>query len=414
MQKGLLLLALLLLTGAFSASAQDDDNPLLDMLARVPNGIAAREWLTYIDYDAVINARPGAPLVQSWEEFEALSALNGDEIKLYMNALGAIRSGPAFFARYFQQSGEMSEVVGFSLFDIQRGIEYGQPPGQVVILEGDFDSDTIIAAHEARGYMQITEGDFTLLCPAAGCDTGAQSNLADRNLGNPFGGDLGRSQPVLLGNGLVASSTDDQALSTVAAASANEAKTLADQPDYRAAAEAVNSVGAVLQTYFISPLDVSSGSVAALFMNPNMTQEQVEALREQLFERFDPLPQYQLITLAHTVNGNEEQAIVALTYANAGAAQTAAEVIMQRLESYTSLVTRKPFLEMFTDNGVTVDTSIYDPDSNRPTILVTFRSALPPAEVPENAFDTRSIGVPYARLTQAYIQRDLGWLATEF
>lgn len=414
MQKGLLLLALLLLTGVFSASAQDDDNPLLDMLARVPNSTAAREWLTYIDYDAVISARPGAPLVQSWEEFETLSASNGDEIKLYMNALGAVRSGPAFFARYFQQSSEMPEVAGISLFDIQRGIEYGQPPGQVVILEGDFDSDAIIAAHEARGYTQINEGDFTLLCPAAGCDTGAQSNLANRNTANPFGGDLGRSQPVLLGNGLVASSTDDQALNTVAAAIAAEAKTLADQPDYRAAAEAVNSVGKVLQTYFISPLDVSSGSMAALFMNPNMTQEQVEALREQLLDHFDPLPQYQLITLAHTVSGDEEQAIVALTYANAGAAQSAAEVIMQRLEAYTSLVTRKPFLEMFTDNGVTIDTSIYDPDSNRPTVIVTFRSALPPAVVPENAFDARAIGVPYARLVQAYMQRDLGWLATEF
>ncbi|MEP7292470.1 MAG: hypothetical protein ABI835_11840 [Chloroflexota bacterium] len=407
----LLTLALLLTFGMIAASAQDDDNPLLRMLARIPDTPAARTWLTYADYQALISARPGAPSIGSWDEFVRLNDQRTDESGFFISALMSIQSGPQFYTTNFMQGSEMADVVGFDLFEIERAAEYGEPPAQVTLLEGDFNAEAVRSAHEARDYTQTQMGDLSLLCPATGCDNGNQYEIANRILSNPFGGELGRSQPVLVGDQLIASSPDDQALNGVALAIAGDQNTLADDADYRAAVEAISANGTVLQAYFINPADVASLSAGII---PRLTQEQIDALREELEGDFAPLPQYNLLALADTVIGDEQQALVALVFSNSAAAEAAAALFPERLNHYISLAVNQPFEDILAGRGVTsVDTSIDESSSGRTTLLIRLHSPLPDTTIPE---DDRipSISLPYSLLVRALLQRDLGWLATEF
>src|SRR5664279_4656463 len=195
MRKKLLLLALVILVlGIGSVMAQSDESPLLQMLARIPDTPTAHDYLTYVDYRALIAARPGAPNVTSWQDFSSLQG--SKEGALFMSVLQGISSGPQFYVTWFRSDKDMPATVGFDQFASDRAVEYNKPPATVTLLQGSFDSNAIIVAHEARGYTTQQTGSFTLLCGANGCYRGINADPSAINHANPFGGDLGRTQPV--------------------------------------------------------------------------------------------------------------------------------------------------------------------------------------------------------------------------
>lgn len=413
MRKPVLLALLLLWITIFPASAQDaeSESPLLRMLARIPDTPAARDSLTYVDYRALIAARPGAPLVEDWQAFESIMDRDGADADLLMGALMGVQSGPAFFGRYFMEGGAMSEIVGFDPFTIARAAEYGQPPDTVTILEGNFDADAVIAAHEARGYTVDESADLTLLCASDGCDTGNMMNLRDRNPANPFGGDLGRSQPVLLGESIVASSPSLDALNGAVSAIAGDKDSLADNPDYRAAAEALAGHGAVLQAYFVEPSLIAP--LSAAIANPRLSPEALEALRERLQAEFVPMPFYHLAVLADSATDAEQVALVALVFASEADAQSAADLFPARLEQYVSLAVQQPFAELLADRGVTsIDAEIIPASTGRSVLVLALHAPLPADEDEDGR--TPASSLVYSLLVRAYMQRDLGWLATQF
>lgn len=415
MRKLLILLVMALMLSVIPASAQDEsENAFIELLSKIPFSEAAREWFTYIDYQALTSARPGVPEISSFAEFEELMDADTEESELFMSALMSIQSGPSFFATSFMQGAETPAAVGFDLFQIARAAEYGNPPGNVTILEGDFDASAVIAAHESRDYTQTESGSLTLLCPADGCDSGAMQNLRERNVANPFGGNLGRSQPVLASDQWIVSSTSDTALVQVSEAVSAGLDTLADQPDYRAAAEAMSASGTVIQAYFINPAQLG-GSDPAAIVGSRMTQEEIEAIRERLMENFVPMPPYTLIGLSHAVSGDQEYTIVALVYKDEASAEAAAAMFPERLENYTSLVTQQSFADILADRGVTtIEPSVYEASTGRFVMSLTFSNPLPGTEIPEGSPGMRSLGMVYAAFTRAYVSRDLGWLATAF
>jgi hypothetical protein len=403
MRKLLLLIILLLMIGIMPTAAQEDEAPLLRMLARIPNSALAREELSYIDYQALIGTREGATAVGSWEEFNTLMDSREDGAGLLIAALNGAKGGPQFL-QYIMSADDVSGVLGFDFFEVERAVSFGQPPATVVMVEGDFDEAAVIAAHEARDYTQSEAGDLTLLCSAAGCDQGMMTNLQDRNPSNLFGGELGRSQPVLVGDNWIASSPSDVSLDEVANAADNS---LAEQPDYRAAAEALTANGTLRQSWFIQPTSITS--VTDMLIGARMTQEQIDALKERFEEDFVPMPAYSLAVLADVVTEDEQQAIIALVFYNEADAEAAAVLFPERLTNSLSLRVNAPFGEVLEDRGVTsVDTEVVT-SSNRSVVLVKLHAPLPPSTRVDDRFVASSL--PYGVLVDAYFARDLAWLA---
>ena len=413
MRKWVLLLLLLLTFGSVPTFAQTNESPLLQMLARVPDTPSAREYISYVDYKALLAARQGVPQITTWEQLSTLLSSKSKEGRLAMAALQGIQSGPEFYARYFMQAGDAPSVVGFDLLTIERAIEFGSLPDSGDILEGSFDAQAVAAAHEKRGYTSSDLNSLTLLCPAAGCDSGKQLDMAQINPANPFGGELGRSQPVLVGDNLVASSPNIDTVRSIASAIADPSTSLADQPDYRAAAEAISANGTLIQSYLIRPADIQSA--AAIIATSRLSAAQIKRLTDQLRADFVPMPAYNLIALADIATDSEQQALVALVYTNQADAEAAAALFPDRLGKYTSLATQRVVSDLLTERGVTsVDTSVYAASTKRSVLVITLHAPLPSSAIPADGSPLQSSSLIYSLLVRVYMSRDLGWLATQF
>jgi len=414
MRKWMFLTATLavLILGIAPVFAQTNDSPLLQMLARIPDTSDARQYLSYIDYRALLASRPGVPQITSSQQLSTLLDSKSNDARLTMAALYGIQSGPQFFAQYFSAASDSPAVVGFDLFTIERAAEFGVPPRLGDVLEGDFDAQAVQSAHEKRGYTTTDQNGLTLLCPSKGCDSGTQMDLAQRNLANLFGGELGRSQPVLVGDRLVASSADIEVVKAIAGAVADPSTSLADQPDYRTAAQAITANGTLIQTYFINPTDI--GSASSALVNANLSATQLKALTDQLQKDFVPVPAYNLVALADVATDTEQQALIALVYTTQDEAEAAANLFPDHLQNYTSLVTQQTFGDLLTKRGVTsVDTSVY-PGKDRSVLVVTLHAPLPSNAIPEDGSPLQASSLVYSLLVRAYMSRDLGWLATQF
>ncbi|MEO8393708.1 MAG: hypothetical protein ABI700_12025 [Chloroflexota bacterium] len=414
MRKWVLLIVVMLAFGTAPTFAQTTENesPLLRMLARIPDTSAAREYFSYIDYRALVAARPGVPEISSWEQFNTLIKSKSEESRLVLATLYGVQSGPSFFSQYLMLSEAMPKVVGFDDFTIERAVEFGNPPEQGDVLEGDFDAQAITDAHAQRDYLSSALNGLTLLCPTAGCDSGMRQNLLQRDEANPFGGNLGRSQPVLVGDRLVASSPSIFTVNAIAGAIADPSTSLADQPDFVAAAEAITASGTLIQTYFIAPSDV--GSISSAFVTSRLSAEQVKTLTAQLQADFVPVPAYNLVALADVATETEQQGLIALVYTTQAQAKAAAALFPKHLQDYTSLVTQQPFSDLLSDRGVTsIEASVY-PGKDRSVMLLTLHSPLASNALPADGTAPQASSLVYSLLVRAYMQRDLGWLATQF
>ncbi len=411
MRKRILLLALILIVGIVPTSAQDQSNPLLDLLARVPDAPAAHEYLSYADYQAIFASYPGATRPTSYQSFADLTANNGSaDGRAVMGALMSITSGPQLFQNVLRGDA-VATTMGFDLFSVDRGVEYGNPPASVTLIEGDFDADTVIAAHEARGFIVSETNGLPLLCGAAGCDAGMDVNLKDVNPANIFGGKFGRSQPTLVGDNLIASSASIDAINLTASAISGDSDSLADQPDFRAAAEAITANGTLTQAYLITPETIPQ-SVMDTVLFPSLTAKQRQDMIAQIEASFVPMPPYTLVAIADAVNDGVESAMVALVYADPADADAAATLFPERLTTYQSYQTKQTLGDMFADRQVTsVDASVFTPSVDRAVMVLTITT---PLVSPDQTDGPRTpISDPIFRLlTNAYFARDLGWLAT--
>jgi hypothetical protein len=411
MRKPLVMLALLfMIMAVVPAAAQivpSEDTPVVRMLSHIPNTIEARTELSYVDYQAILAARPDVPKFNTFAEFEA--AFRGENGNLVMATLNGIQSGPSFL-QYLLQSEDLPELLGFDFFDIAQAVSFGTPPAEVFIVQGDFDPAAVIAAHQARDFTQDELNDITLLCGAAGCENGMVQNLMERNPANIFGGNLGRSQPTLVTDTWIATSPSIDMITEVAETDVE--RSLAEQPDYRSAVEAVEANGTLLQSWFVLPSDVLP--VSDMLAMGQLTEEQSEALEERLKEDFVPIPAWNLALLADVATETDQQAIVALVYTDHEDAEAAAAQFPARLLNATSMMTMQSFGEILADRGMTsAEVNIYPSTRERYAVLVTLHSPLPSNVRAEDGY-TEASSLVYGILPRAFLTRDVAWLAPEF
>ncbi|MBC7810494.1 MAG: hypothetical protein H7175_05075 [Burkholderiales bacterium] len=392
----------------------------MQMLALVPDNATVRGagiTVGYADYDAALANREGAAQPESHAQFMAMLDARDDAARLALMSIPG--SGPPNFRDYFQQLGEMPELVGFDFFDIEQGLFFGAPPSIGIVLSGDFDADAIGTAYSTRGYTESDVDGMTLWCPADGCDTGLQQNLRGHNPGNPFGGHLGRSEPLLIAPDYVVDSADIATIEASAAALTDERPSLADDESYRAAVEAITSEGVLIQAQFIEaallrPFDVASmiqpfGDDSGILTNEDALTEFLDELRG-----YGELPPYLLATIADVIIDDQQVAVIALVYNDATSAETAGATLVQRFFNLSSLRYDRPYIELVAGREATIDAPrVFTSESTGKSVAL-FRiiGALPSSTPDEDGMIVQG-SMLYQLLATMLYSRDLYWLATD-
>jgi hypothetical protein len=310
------------LAPAAAQDAQPAPNRLLQMLALTPDDANSRAYLGYVDYRALEAARGIQTLAAA--DF----AQKTDRFALWLAAMGGVSTGMEL-SYLFQYLDRMQDAVGFSFSDIDQSLVFGQPPQTGTILAGNFDADRIAAAYRARDFQQTEIGGLPAWCGPDGCDSGLAQNLRDRNPANPFGGQFGRAEPLIVLPGFVADSPSPGVIESIAAAYQDKQPSLADAPEYRAIAEAVAQAGTLSQVLFINPLDLNTPDPALLTDASNSS-----AL--EIIKGYRTLPLYSLAAFADRIDGQNQLASVALVYNDEESANQAGEELLKRFSSYVS------------------------------------------------------------------------------
>lgn len=385
-------------------SAQNTSNqeaPLLQMLALVPDNAESRAWLNFIDYRALEAGRSIS--TPSASEILSGSDESGVWVAAFMSVYGGIDA--SYLMSYLEG---MPEAVGFSFLDIDQVMTFGMPPGTAYIMNGDFDAAAVDTAYTARGYQQSEVQGLTAWCGPQGCDSGLKANLQSRNPANPFGGALGREEPLLVLPEFLVNSADWNVLQSVASVSHEEQASLANVPEYRALAEAVSADGRLNQVMFINAVDTRA------FDFGTTPAEAAERIQE-MFEGYGELPAYSLAGLADIVDRSDQLAVVALVFDSEAAAQQAGAELEKRFINYRSLVMKMNMPELLETRAVSLEPPrIYTSETTGKSVLLfSLRSPVPANEPAENGRFVQS-GLAYALLVEMYNRRDMAWLAWEF
>jgi hypothetical protein len=417
------LVVILVVIPVRSQETTEDQHPLFEMLSLAPDVPEVRKVqgvvVNYVDYRAALASRPGAAQPQSWEEFEALRNADDPSLHLWIAALNGLRS--EFLMVSLVQADEMPEAVGFDLFDVDRSVVFGEPPWTGQILTGDFDADAIRSAFGANGFVEHQLGGLEVWCGVDGCDRGLDVNVAERNPANPFGGQLGRKQPlVITPDTSLFSSGSLEVVENYMAVYNGDLPSLLDTPEYRTAAEAITQNGTLIQAQFINPALFSVGNPLDLMVSPDLSASESAAERERLAENFVPLPPYSLLVLANVVvapgdSYPDELAQVVLVYDDEADAQAAVDALPTRLSTYTSFTFDKPLVELIEERGATIESPYRytSTETGQTAVVLMLRAPVPPEE--PDALNGQYIisGLTYRLLSDALYRVDMGWLAVE-
>ena len=266
---------------------------LVDALSRVPDVPDVRQQLvSYVDYRQVEMARPGAARPTSYAELEALRASEDVAAALWNAAYMGIVSGSGDLLRWLlAAAGSWPTLLGFDFFDVDREIFFGSPPGDGLALLGRFDPEAIARAFAARDYAATEAGERMLLCGPGGCDSGLQLDLERIDPNYPFGGELGRLEPLAVSTSDLLDSASGDTVRAMLAAADGTAPSLASDPAYRAAAEALAGEAPVIQATFIPSVFVGA-DVGGMLLDG---VEEAKARLQAIAATFEPIPPPELI-----------------------------------------------------------------------------------------------------------------------
>lgn len=395
-------LLLLVIAGlVFTPAVAQDEHPLLKMLALVPDTPEARSWLNYADYRAMEAARGIETPTPA--DFDNRTEL----VRVWLAASTGLNTGMRL-DNFMQYLVDMPRLNGFAFFDIDQSMTFGQPPSMGTLLNGNFDAESIAAAYSEREFTTAEIDGVTVWCGPDGCENGLQQDLAGREPGDPFGGNLGRKEPIaVLPNGILVNSPHFPIVEGVIATAADPSRSLADAPDYSAVAQALTELGGnVVQVQFINPTDlIVSGIPPAFGGDIEVTPEAQPG----------ELPVYSLAVLADTWQGDEQTAWIGLTYVDVETAQAAADEILTRLETAVSLRTLRSFTETLEASSAEIGEPVIYEGENRVVLLLPFTYPIPPNTPVEGDFGNmlRSSSLFFDFLMSEYFSRSLTFLSLD-
>lgn len=409
----------------------EDDSAFRAMLAQTPDvvGELGGEFY-YYDHAAVVEAFPPAQIPADFAEFEANDGSN-IPVEIYWRVIRNRGTGIADMQQAFGLAAEMPDAMGIDYFQVRQELQFGVPPSVGTTITGEFDLDAVRDAFTANDFEQQAS-DTELWCWVEGCDRGMVTTIADRQPANIFGGQLGRRQPLVITDDVLFSSASINLAERYIDVVNGDADSLADNPRYASAADALLGQGILIQVFALDGervFDFSVLDIASLLGLPSSTSpEQVEQMIDQLFpENFDnyqALPQFQLLMFADVMREDTQDAVIVLVYDNEVDAQVAGEVIVDRLNDAVSLRTQRPWIDMFEDRNIlTIETDVVEGVDDNWVTLINLPTARVPGEqvIAETDIitggepgdpDLVPPGINFRLLMSALLQRDLQWLST--
>lgn len=407
-------LALALVAGAVPAWAgtpDDTDPTILSALGSVPDTSDVRQQIvSWVDYRAVEAARPGAAQPTSLAELQALMDADDPAGALWMAAFMGLQSGSGDLVRYLFASGhDWPRVVGFDFFDVDRELAFGAPPADGIVLEGRFDPAVIGATLGARQFTSTPAGEATLWCGPDGCDEGLMVDVAGRDVADPFGGDLGRKQPLAVSEAALSSSAAIETVQGMLDARADDIPSLADDPLWVATATALAGEGMPIQATFVPATEL--GWDPARFLGENLTEEELRARLAELAEGFEPIAPALLLGIGDGATESEQVVTLALAYATLEDAELAADVLPRRLETMDSVRTGQPLRELLADRGVTSVEGRAEPiEAGGALTILTLRAPLAGDEPEPGSDRFEASSMLYRLFIQMIFSRDVDWL----
>ena len=333
---GVMLLALLAPVPASAQGGPDTTGHLLPMLAFVPDTPDNRQWVAYGDIATWYTAWD-VPRVDS---LDAVDALDAQDRAAWLYTLSEQTTPPQALGLQFlmREADAQREALGFNFFDVERGLEAGQPPDMVTALALDVDPAQIDRALTASGYTAGTLGTAgTLYRIRDDYEIDISASLRAAQLGHL--NRIGLVDSVTL----VGSAT--AIIESAFQAAAGDIPSLADDPAYRAAAGVVESdpaldeTGPLVGVILLPPDVLLVGSGRTTGENPPSDQP-------------GTLPPFTLAAFAtrHTLPGEDPlpnghgatSLVLALVLAPGADADAAAQTLAGRLDGYVSLVTGAP------------------------------------------------------------------------
>lgn len=297
--------------------------PVLQMLALAPASKLTDTnfgW-AYADYRALVAARPGAAKISTADEWLATQNNLSQADFLFGAAIGGVFPDDLQLGSHFASPKKMIKSIGVDPFSIERILYVTDPSHNTAILYGNFDPQQIKSSLEANKYTKQPQ-DYALWCSVSGCEQGTNLDLDEIDIGNPFGGEIGRKQPIALISNIIFSSANYPTMQMIWSTYQNKQESLADTPDYRAAIEAISTHGTLLQAYF---------DPKALELRSHDLLNYRDSLKALSY-----LPVYSLTVLAHEVADNKQLAILSLVYDTESDAQLAITALKKNLASFKS------------------------------------------------------------------------------
>jgi hypothetical protein len=398
-------------TGSTGATAH-----LLVDLGHVPDSPAARgDLVSWLDHRAAETARPGAAQPATLAELQAGLDADDPGAERWLAAFMGVSSGsPELMTGLLGIGAEWPRVVGFDPMAIDRQVAYGSPPATGLVLAGDFDPAAIGAALSARGFVsEPTDGDAILWCSPDGCDAGMEMDLAGREPADPFGGRLGRRQPLAVSDSVLVSSADLATVEASLEAASGSTPSLADDPAWASAAGALAGEGATLiQATFVPGSLLLVDPAALLLDDPSLADLRawVEAQRGAGFRAMTPAA---LLAIGDAATATEQVVTLALAYPTLAEAQAAAEVIPERLAQVPSLRVARPWSELLDERGVTsVEGAAIETPAGGGVATITLHAPLAGDE-PDDTGRLVASSQLYRLFVQAVATRDTLFLAPD-
>ncbi len=260
----LMLISMLFMVPAATEQNSDSagasaENPLLELLALIPDSPEFAEAPPgFVDYEALRSVYPEIATFDTWSEWNAAGQQDEDEaFDTWMRQMLRLFTGPNNFLQYLALAETTRSLIGFDFFDVDRAMLVGFPPSTLTIYQGSLEPESVTAAYQARDYQATEQGDVTLLSTG---EDGMKQNIAGRDPANPFGGDLGRNEPLALLGDTVIGTPNDALLNTAIDTVNGEHPSLAEQGPLAAIAEALYAQEATpLQVQYLN-VDVAAGA----------------------------------------------------------------------------------------------------------------------------------------------------------
>jgi len=398
--------------GAYPIPAQASavQSGIGSMLEKIPLSAFKDGWLSYADVSVLIANTPGALEPGSAEAFERLKDTPWGSATL--RAYTGLSSGPGDFYTHVTRSREMLLSSGLDFFQVRRLIEAGVMPNRQIWLSGAFDKEGIGSILRGKGYLQVwdTTSEFEIWCKGGDITSGLKTDLLHRDPNFPFGGNLGRSWPVMLSDTLIGSTPDAQSVQAAADAVEPSLMSLGALSDLIGAVTAgdAQDTNSLAQLYLLTPsaagLDLP-GLPEGLGQTGPAQADASSAYADQ-----QPLPAYAVLALAHLYSHGTQRVVAALSFPDGESAAAAERVIDSRLQKAVSLRTGDLMTDSVQAMGGRMEPLHTTAGQSGSHILV-IPFNFPAQTAAEGSGGPASIpGEPFHFFTGLLMSRDLGWL----